>query len=209
MKLICKIICYLLSSRQTKNKPFDWCEKNNKSFERTLRVTNEPQCFKPEPIVTSQPQYRYVSVDLWYSFYIFKLFQLQILSICFNSIETPGYKVRKHHLSEEFKFKPVRLTKMVTTTKSFTSISFSNQQHNIALVTFVVFICINVYHTGFNNGLFILSCLLCLNQSCLISVAQKINRNHPQHLLGPQIQSDPNPHHTYPLPCQLWEILTI
>lgn len=140
---------------------------------------------------------------------ISKWFHLQILSICFNSIETPGYKVRKHHLSEEFKFKPVRLTKMVTTTKSFTSISFSNQQHNIALVTFVVFICINVYHTGFNNGLFILSCLLCLNQSCLISVAQKINRNHPQHLLGPQIQSDPNPHHTYPLPCQLWEILTI
>lgn len=33
---------YLLFWRQTKNKSFDWCKKNQKSFERTVRVTNEP-----------------------------------------------------------------------------------------------------------------------------------------------------------------------
>lgn len=143
--------------------------------------------------------------------YISKLFHLQILSVCFNSIDTPGYKVRKHRLSEEFKFTPVRMTKMVTTTKKFTSILFRNHWHNInlALLTFVVFICISFYHTGFNNGFFILSCLLCLNRTCLMPVAQKINRNHPQHLLALQIQSNPNLHHTHPLLCQFWKILTI
>lgn len=66
-----------------------------------------------------------------------------------------------------------------------------------------------LYHTGFNNGFFILSCLLCLNRTCLMPVAQKINRNRPQHHLALQIQPNPNLLHTYPLLCQLWRISAV
>jgi len=42
---------------------------------------------------------------------------LQLLGICFNSVDTPVFKIRKHRLAEKFKVNPVRTTKVVTTTK--------------------------------------------------------------------------------------------